>query len=348
MILREKDKKRILFYGLVVIFVITAVLCSTFGAANISFTGALYIIVKNIPFVGDFFTGQVPATHNVIIMKIRLPRIIMASLVGMGLSVVGTSFQAMFKNPMADPYVLGISSGAALGGALAFVIGGTGSIFGLGGVTGAAFIGALGTTLLVYNISRIGNKIPTTTLLLAGVSVSFFMSSVISMLMVFNREAVEKIVFWTMGSLSTANWTQVIFLLIFILSGVSVVYYYHKDLNILLTGDDSARSLGVNVERVKKSLLLVSSLIVAASVAFCGIIGFVGLIIPHIMRLIIGPNHKYLLPYSAVGGALFLVVSDTLARTMASPSELPVGAVTALFGAPYFTYLLIKNKKRVM
>jgi iron complex transport system permease protein len=347
MFLQKRSKKRIMFYIFFIIFILTAIFSSTLGAANISFKESLYIILKNTPGLKNLLTGEVTGTHNLIITKIRLPRILTASLVGMGLSVVGTSFQAMFKNPMADPYVLGISSGAALGGALALVMGISERFLGLGAVTLFAFIGALLTTFLVYNIARVGNKIPTTTLLLAGVAVSYFMSAIISMIMVFNRQAVEKIVFWTMGSLSTSNWNTNIILLIVIFIGSAIIYYFNKDLNILLTGDDSARSLGVNVDKVKKILLVVSSLIVAAAVSFCGIIGFVGLIVPHAMRMFVGPNHKYLIPFSALGGAFFLLICDTLARTIAAPSELPVGAITALFGAPYFAYLLIKNKKRV-
>jgi iron complex transport system permease protein len=347
MLIDNKSKKRIGFYIFFFMFIAAAILSSTLGAANISFKESIYIILKNIPLLGSGVKIDIPATHSLIIMKIRLPRIVAATLVGAGLSVVGTSFQAMFKNPMADPYVLGISSGAALGGALAIVLGIAEKFLGLGAVTLFAFIGALSSSLIVYNIARVGNKIPTTTLLLAGVSVSFFMSSIISMLMVFNRQAVEKIVFWTMGSLSTANWKENTILFMFIAVGTTIVYYFNKDLNIMLTGDESARSLGVNVEAVKKILLIISSLIVAAAVSFCGIIGFVGLIVPHAMRMLIGPNHKYLIPYSALGGALFLVICDTAARTLAAPSELPVGAVTALFGAPYFIYLLIRNKKRV-
>ena len=347
MFLQKRSKKRILFYGVLLIYILTAIFSSTLGAANISFTESLYIILKNIPGINHLLNGEILATHNLIIMKIRLPRILTASLVGMALSVVGTSFQAIFKNPMADPYVLGISSGAAFGGALALAFGISERFFGLGAVTVFAFAGALLTTFLVYNIARVGNKIPATTLLLAGVSVSFFMSSLISMIMVFNRQAVEKIVFWTMGSLTNSNWDTNIILLIFISLGTAIIYYFSKDLNILLTGDDSARSLGVNVELIKKLILIVSSLIVAAAVSFCGIIGFVGLIVPHAMRMLVGPNHKYLIPFSAIGGAIFLLICDTLARTMAAPSELPVGAVTALFGAPYFAYLLMKNKKKV-
>jgi iron complex transport system permease protein len=347
MFLQKRSKKRIMFYIFFIIFILTAIFSSTLGAANISFKESLYIILKNIPGLKSLLTGEVLGTHNLIITKIRLPRILTASLVGMGLSVVGTSFQAMFKNPMADPYVLGISSGAALGGALALVMGISERFLGLGAVTLFAFIGALLTTFLVYNIARVGNKIPTTTLLLAGVAVSYFMSAIISMIMVFNRQAVEKIVFWTMGSLATSNWNTNIILLIVIFVGSAIIYYFNKDLNILLTGDDSARSLGVNVEKVKKILLVVASLIVAAAVSFCGIIGFVGLIVPHAMRMFVGPNHKYLIPFSALGGAFFLLICDTLARTIAAPSELPVGAITALFGAPYFAYLLIKNKKKV-
>lgn len=343
----NKHNKFYLITSIIVLFIFS-ILCSTVGTADISFLGSLQIILQNIPLVNNLFTGDnFSSTHTVIILNIRLPRIVLSGIVGMGLSIVGASFQALFKNPMADPYVLGVSSGSALGAATAMVTGMDSSFSGLGITTLMAFAGAIITTFIVYGIAKVGNKVPVNTLLLSGISVSFLLSSVISLIMVFNRESVEKIVFWTMGSLSTANWNQVIVVAVFVLAGLIIFMAFSRDLNIMLTGDETAKSLGIEVEQLKKIVLIIASFVVAACVSVSGVIGFVGLIIPHIIRILLGPDHRILIPFSAIGGALFLILSDTLARTLASPAEIPVGAITAVIGAPYFMYLLIKNKRKV-
>ncbi|MBP2032763.1 iron complex transport system permease protein [Clostridium algifaecis] len=345
----NKKYFRFTFYiGTILLFFII-IISTTFGTANISFIESLKVILSKVPFINNFIsTYAIPENHILIILKIRLPRIILSALVGMGLSIVGAAFQSIFKNPMADPYILGISSGAALGAALGFVFKLESSLLNSAAITITAFIGAIISTILVYNIARVKNKIPTTTLLLAGVSVSFLLSSLISIIMVFNRDEVEQIVFWTMGSVSTANFNEIILLTPFLFIGILVLLCFSKDLNIILTGDETARSLGIEVEKVKRIVLVVSSMVVAACVAVSGIIGFVGLIIPHVVRLLLGPNNKILMPFSLIFGAGFMVISDTLARTIASPAEIPVGSITALFGAPYFIYLLIKSKKKVI
>jgi iron complex transport system permease protein len=275
-----------------------------------------------------------------------MPRIVMASLVGMGLSVVGASFQSLFKNPMADPYVLGISSGAALGAALAIVIKLPGNIAALSITTIFAFIGAAATTVLVYSIAQVRGKVTTTNLLLAGSAVSFLMSAMISIIMVFNQEEINKIVFWMMGSFNASSWKNIFIVAPVVLIGTVIIFFFHKDFNLMLTGDDTAKTLGVDTEKLKKLIILISSLIMAVSVSFSGIIGFVGFLVPHMIRIIFGPNNKALIPFSAVGGALFLLFADTVARTVASPAELPVGAVTALIGSPFFICLLIRMKRR--
>lgn len=346
------DKKKIIRFmfpiSIILLFCIM-LLSSTFGTANIAFTETLNVILSKIQFLNNFASvSEIPKNHTLIILKIRLPRIFLSALIGMGLSIVGASFQAIFKNPMADPYILGISSGAALGAALGFVFKLENSFLGSASITITAFIGSILTTILVYNIAKVKNKIPTNTLLLAGISVSFLLSSLISVIMVFNRNEVEKIVFWTMGSVSAANYNEILLLLPFLCIGIFIIIALSKDLNIILTGDDTARSLGIEVDNVKRIVLIVSSMIVAACVSVSGIIGFVGLIIPHAVRILLGPDNKILIPFSLVFGAAFMVISDTLARTIASPAEIPVGAITALFGAPYFIYLLIKSKKKVM
>ncbi len=343
-----RSNKKKFFLLLLLIYFIMIIISIALGTANISFKQAFFALIKPLPFVSEGVKAQVSSAHSLIIYRIRLPRIIMASLVGMGLSVVGVSFQGVFKNPMADPYVLGISSGAALGAAIAIVFKIGESIFSFSMVTIFAFAGALITAFFVYNIARVGNRIPTINLLLSGIAVSFLLSSCLSILMVFNQNKIDKIVFWTLGDFNSANWKQIAVVTPFIFIGVLVIYFFSSDLNLMLTGDEAAKSMGVEVEKVKKIIVIVSSFVVAACVAFSGVIGFVGLLIPHMMRMILGPNHKHLIPFSALGGAMFLLFSDTLARAILPSAELPVGAVTALFGSPYFIILFLKYKKRVM
>lgn len=222
------------------------------------------------------------------------------------------------------------------------------TILGFGGITISAFLGAIAATIVVYNISKVGSKISTVHLLLAGISVSFLLSSLISILMIFNHDEIEKIVLWTMGSVSTASWKHVFILLPVVFVGAAFIYSFARDLNTMLMGDEAAKSMGVEVDAVKKLLMILSSIVVATIVSVSGIIGFVGLIIPHTTRLILGSDHRVLIPFSATLGAIFMIVCDTLARSLVPPIEIPVGAITALFGAPYFIYLLNKSKKKVL
>ena len=339
-------KRKTLFITLLLIYAILTVVATSLGAATIKPYTVLTGILGKIPFLGQYINGNVSETDSLIIFMVRMPRIIMASLVGIGLSVVGASFQSLFKNPMADPYVLGISSGAALGAALAIVLNIPSAGASLSVVTISAFIGAVVTTIFVFNIAQVRGKVTTTNLLLAGCAVSFLMSSMISIIMVFNQEEVNKIVFWMMGSFNASSWKNICIVAPIILIGTIGIYFFYRDFNLMLTGEDNAKSLGTDTERIKKLIILISSMIIAVSVAFSGIIGFVGFLVPHMIRIIFGPNNKALIPFSAIGGAIFLLFSDTIARTVAAPAELPVGAVTALIGAPYFIYLLIKMKKR--
>lgn len=339
-----------LLYVIVILVLITAILVScVLGIANISIIDALKIILSKIPKIGELVSTEgIADRYFTIVLFVRMPRIILAALVGMGLSAVGCTYQGMFKNPMADPYIVGISSGAALGATIGMIVGGGATVLGIGITRLSAFAGALITTLLVYNVARIGAKIPTTTLLLAGIAISYFFQSFISVIMIFNRQAIEKIVFWTMGSVNAASWKDIGFMIPILIISIIIMIVYARDLNAMLLGDDNAKSIGINTERTKKVLLIVSSILVASMVSISGIIGFVGLIIPHAVRLTVGPNNKVLIPFSALVGAVFMVICDTLARTLVPPMELPVGAITAVFGSPYFIYLLYKHKKKVM
>ena len=278
-----------------------------------------------------------------ILWLLRMPRIVLSVLVGAALAVCGAAYQSIFRNPLTDPYVLGVSSGASLGAAVAILLGLEAWLLGVGA---CALATGLLTIVAIYRIASVGNRLDTSTLLLTGVCITFLISAVISFLMVLHQDKMDSIIFWTMGSFAAASWTTVAIVAPVVVIGILVVLCYSRDLNLLLGGSETAKSLGVEVERVKRLLLVVTTLMVAFCVATCGVIGFVGLVVPHCLRLLCGPDNRRLIPYSIFVGALFVLLCDTLARTVLRPAELPVGSLTALVGAPLFIYLLYKNKKR--
>ncbi|HKL43321.1 MAG TPA: iron chelate uptake ABC transporter family permease subunit [Clostridia bacterium] len=340
-----KNNRKIIGLYTVVLFVII-ILASTIGVADITFSDALRIISSKIPFIKTFVNIEnIKASSLLIVLNIRLPRIILAGIVGVALASSGVVFQAIFKNPMADPYILGISSGAAFGATLVIIFGISFSFLGLSMISIGAFLGAMITTFLVYNIAKLNNRTPVITLLLSGIAISFFLSAFINLLMTMNNDQVEKIVFWTMGSVSAASWKSVAISILPVTIGVSIFVFFSKELNVILMGEETAQNLGINVETIRKLLLGVASIVSAAVVAVSGIIGFVGLIVPHAMRMIVGPDHKRLFPYTIISGAVFMIVADTISRIALNPTEIPIGVITSLIGAPYFIFLLVKNKK---
>ncbi|MBQ9639149.1 MAG: iron ABC transporter permease [Bacteroidales bacterium] len=280
--------------------------------------------------------------HSPIFWNLRLPRIVLSVLVGSTLSVCGAAYQSIFRNPLTDPYVLGVSSGASLGAAVAILLGWQAYRWGIGGM---ALLTALLTVWAIYRIASLGNRLHVTTLLLTGVCFTFLMTAVISFLMVLHQDKMDSIIFWTMGSFASASWSDVLILLPVAVVGMAVVLYHSRSLNLLLVGSEVAQSLGVEVERVKRSLLFFTTLMVAFAVSGCGVIGFVGLTVPHCVRLLVGSDNRRVVPCSLVVGGFFMLLCDTLARTLLQPSELPVGSLTALIGAPLFIYLLYKNKR---
>lgn len=347
--IEKKSYYRGIFVVGVFMLLIVIVAAANFGAADISLKQTALIIISKIPIINNFVSlGGIKSTSVTILLNLRLPRIFLSCLVGAALSVVGTSFQGIFKNPMADPFVLGISSGAALGATITMVFLNEIHFFGISVVAFNAFIGAIITTLLVYNIARVGTKVPVATLLLAGIALNYLLSAIISLLMTFNKDDIEKIVMWTMGSFSTAGWNEVILLSIIVVPSILIISFFSRDLNIMLLGEDSARSLGIDVNGFKKYILLVSTIMVAAVVSVSGTIGFVGLIVPHAIRMIFGSDNRVVIPFSALGGAIFLIICDTLARAMVPPSEIPVGIITSIFGVPFFIYLLYRTKKKAI
>lgn len=331
------------FTSLVLISIYTI----TLGPADISFRDAAAIIFGKIPFFQQWIDmDQYSQVQQTIIWNLRVPRVILAGLVGGALGVVGAAFQGFFKNPMADPSVIGVSSGAALGATLAIVTG-IGDFLGFLRIPLFSFTSALLTTLLVYTLARVGNKVVVHTLLLAGIALSSLLQAIISFLMVMHAEKMEKVYFWLMGSFANRNWEHVQIAAPLIIVGVLLLMLFAKEFNAMVFGDSTAHHLGIDLERVKVLLLVLASLTAAGAVAVCGIIGFIGLIIPHIVRILVGPDHRILLPMAFFVGGIFMVVTDTIARTLFAPMEIPIGIITALFGGPFFIYLLKKKKAGV-
>ncbi|OCL28113.1 iron ABC transporter [Orenia metallireducens] len=306
---------------------------------------ALSLGTVKIPIIAGI-KGDLTTIHQMIFYKIRLPRILLAALVGSALSTSGVVFQGIFKNVMADPYIIGISSGASLGASVAINFGLIYYWRGISSLACFAFLGAFITTFLVYNLAKTKGKVPTSILLLSGIAISFFLSSLVSLLMILDSGNLQKVFYWMMGSLANSTWQEVKMILPGIMIGFLMVYFLADDLNILLLGEETAYYLGVEVEKVNLLLLVAGSLLASMAVSVSGIIGFVGLVVPHVLRLVLGPDHRILLPASALGGAILLIVTDTIARTILAPTELPVGIITALCGAPFFIYLLHKKKVR--
>lgn len=294
----------------------------------------------------DWASG-VDESVRYILINVRLARVCLALAVGASLSLAGAVYQGVLLNPLADPFTLGVSTGAALGASLAILLG-VGGIhyWGVSALPGAAFLGALGALYLVYLLGRMDGRIHATTLVLAGIIVSTFLSAWISLLKSLNEESVSTIVFWIMGSLSGKSWTHVLLVLPYLAVGGVIILFYARELDLLSLGDIQAHQLGVDVHRMRFRLLLAASLVTAAAVAVSGIIGFVGLVVPHLVRLIIGPRHSRLLPATFLAGALLVLLSDTVARSLLSTGEeLPVGVITAILGGPFFCYLMLHRKK---
>lgn len=307
-------------------------------------TGIILVLCFFACIFGSVDISELTSADKYILYNIRLPRVLMCIVAGATLAVCGGAYQAVFKNPLSDPYILGVSSGASLGASFAIVLGLDALII---GVPLIAFVFALLTVALIMKLSRVGNRMHTTTLILAGISFNFLFSAIISLIMFIDREDMHKIYFWTMGSLSGIKYSDVIIVAFFTVFGYIMLRMLAKRMNALLLGDISAQSIGIDVEKTKKSILIVSTLMTSAVVSYCGVIGFVGLIVPHIIRLIVGGDNRKILPYSVFGGIIFMLLADILARTLASPNELPIGTITSIVGAPFFIYLLYNAKQKL-
>ncbi|MCD6568165.1 MAG: iron chelate uptake ABC transporter family permease subunit [Dehalococcoidia bacterium] len=333
--------------GLSGLLVVVIIFATTLGSVHIPFATCFQVLFSPLPFLHitpPCWQTLDAATLHTIILDIRLPRVLLAGLVGAALGVAGATYQGLFRNPLADPYLLGVASGAGLGATVAFLIPFTISWMSFGAVPLFAFAGAVGAVAVVYSLARVGRTLPATTLILAGVALGSFFSSITSYLMTICGEELHGIVFWLMGGLSLTRWSEVLTVFPCVLVGTVIIYLHGRPLNVMQLDEEQAQQLGINVERVKLILLGAASLITAAAVCFTGLIGFVGIIVPHAVRLIWGPDYRFLLPLSTLVGAIFLIVADTLAHTIIPPTEIPVGVITAFCGAPFFLYLLRKRQ----
>ena len=318
----NKTEERIALGGLSAIVLIAMLFSLFFGSVFIS--------------PGELFSSE-------ILWQIRLPRVILAALIGMLLSISGVILQGVLRNPLADPYILGISAGGAVGAAISIALGAQFVVLGMSSVPATAFIFALVAVFVVYKLSQVSGRAAPETLILAGVALSAFSAAILSLIIILTGN-LQTIYFWLLGSLSSANWGNIITVIPYAIIGTGVAYFFSKELNALLLGEEMAITLGVDVENTRLLLIGAASLMAAAAVSVSGLIGFVGLIVPHWIRLIIGPNHRILIPISALSGMLLMVVADTLSRTVLSPQEIPIGIIMALVGAPFFLYLLRRRR----
>jgi len=289
--------------------------------------------------------GDWPEYYSNIFWDVRIPRVLLAAAVGGSLACAGTAMQAVFRNPMADPYIVGVSSGASVGAVVAGLFGfATLAVIGALITPALAFATALLTVFVVYSLGVVGGKIYVNTLLLSGVAMAAFLGAVVSLMIYLAGQQYHRIIFWLLGSLSLASWTAVGVVVMAAAIGGFLVFISSRDLNALLLGEETAHNLGVDAEGLKTLMLIVAAVMTAAAVAFTGVIGFVGLIIPHMVRLVVGADHRILVPSATLSGAIFLIWADTAARTVMSPTEIPVGIITALCGGPFFLYLLRRNR----
>ncbi|ROQ69396.1 iron complex transport system permease protein [Streptomyces sp. 840.1] len=327
--------------GLLAALVLCSLLSAGLGAYNIPLGDVLASVQHRVGLGGH----ALDRVGESVLWNVRLPRVVLALLVGASLGCAGALMQGVFGNPLAEPGVIGISAGAAVGAVASIALGL--SFFGNWTITVCAFVAGLLTVLLVYALSRSGGRTEVVTLILTGIAVNAFAGALIGLFIFFADNAqISQITFWQLGSLAQATWPKVLAVLPCAALGLLLAPFYARKLDLLALGERPARHLGVDVERLRVVLVLVVALLTAAAVAVAGIISFVGLLVPHLLRMANGPGHRFLVPGSALGGALVLVAGDLAARTVADPAELPLGVLTALIGSPFFFWLLRRTRRK--
>ncbi len=341
-----RRRRLLVLSGLFAVSIVVTVLCSSFGA--VALTGSDWLAALRELITPSQGGSAGAGTAGVILFQLRVPRVLMGFLVGGVLAAVGVTLQALLRNALADPYVLGVSSGAALGAAIAMLlgIGATSILFPMLPLWG--FAGGLIALALIYRMAQSHGRLPIHSLLLAGVILNAILTAMIMFITsIMDPARSAGLMAWLMGSLTAPGWSGLVGIALYAMVGTMCLLYYAPVLNVLTQGEDTARSLGIDTERTKKRLYAVTALLTGAVVSVSGMIGFVGMVIPHAVRMAIGSDHRLLMPASALVGGMFLVFSDTIARTAFAPAEIPVGIVTALAGGPFFLYLLLWRKDRM-
>lgn len=330
--------------GLFILLLFSIVFSVMTGSVSLPLNITWQILLNHLPFINLDPTWTM--AQETIVWNLRLPRVFLALVVGAMLASSGVAFQGILRNPLADPYILGVSSGAAFGAATSILFFHNSSLLGHLSLPLFSFVGGLLSLGFVLALSKQQGQHERETLILAGVVVQSLLGAFLSFLIAISGQQMQEIVFWMMGSLANRNWSDVGILIPYFLIGLTYLLFQQRDLNVIALGERAATHLGMNVERKKILILVVGSLLTAAAVSVVGIIGFVGLIVPHLIRLLVGPDHRILLPVSCLAGAIFLLWSDTLARTLIASREIPIGVITAFVGAPFFAYLLKSGLRR--
>jgi len=341
----KKNSQPKLAFALGVGVVLIALLSIVLGSVNIPLQDFFTVLEERV--TSGFTLSQPQERFSNIIFQLRIPRTLLVMLVGAALATSGGAYQGLFQNPLADPYLIGVASGAGLGSIIAMTIRWPQDSLGYFAIPISAFAGAIIAVVLVYSLAKVGKTIHNTTLILAGVAVSSFSNAVTSFLLINAGGELRRAIVWMMGGSTLIGWKPVLASTPYILLGILLLCSTGYQLNVLQFGDEEAQQMGVPVKRVRIFIILAATLTTAAAVAFAGTIAFVGLVVPHILRRFVGNDYRKILPLSALGGAIFLVVSDIIARMLLAPQEIPVGVITILFGAPFFLFILRRTKRKM-
>lgn len=341
-------KRRLAAWGGVGIatLLLSIVVSISMGAASLPLSQVWLILLHQLPGMAEHIPVTWPESAEQIVMKVRFPRVVLAILVGASLSLAGAGFQGVLRNPLADPYTMGVASGAAVGASFLLLFGLQIAFLGQWSTPVVAFLTGLFSLWIVMRLANTQGKIQTETLLLSGLVVQAFLGSLVSFMVSLSDKMVNEIIFWLLGSLSFRGWAFSYVLLPYLIIGLVVLISYARSLNLFALGERQAAHLGVHVDRTKLIVLVTATMLTAAAVSISGIIGFVGLVVPHLVRLMMGPDYRLLLPMATIFGGIYVLWADTLARMLLSPTEIPLGVVTAFLGAPFFAYLLRKRKQQ--
>ncbi|GIO05091.1 ABC transporter permease [Brevibacillus reuszeri] len=340
----HRIKMPLIIISLLVGLVLSITIAVTLGSVDIKPATVWKIALSQVPGIGQWIPVDWSKGEQTIIWDIRFPRVLLGAIVGAGLSVVGVAIQSLVRNSLADPYILGVSSGASVGATLVILFGAF-SMFGQFALSLGAFAGALLSILLIFSLSRIGGQNSTVRLLMSGIAISAILSAITSLIIFSapNEHGIRSVLFWMSGSLAGGKWEYLTIPTLVVLICLLVLMAQYRSLNAMLMGEESAGTLGVNTVQFRKQLLMITALLTGVIVAISGAIGFVGLMMPHIVRVVVGSDHRRVLPVSALFGAIFLIWADSIARLAFAPEELPIGIITALCGGPFFIWLMLRN-----